>query len=111
MKIYFVAGESSTYAERLQWTVDAWTEKPLAEARAGQLKDLVRQLGWPEPPGSRLSTRDFINLIDRLRVVEDGDPNAAWNLGDLYIAYTVEEIELHSVRTETGEDGGFCLEE
>lgn len=95
MNFYLVTGESSVYVERLQWPVDIWPTKELAEARVKQLTELVRQLGWPAIGLQRgeFGTRDFINLIDRLVVVEHGDPNAVWNPGELYIAYTVDAVK------------------
>lgn len=101
MKIYTVVGESGTYAERLQWNVDAWVDEHLAKERVDQLKGLLTQLGWPafHPRANeatyRVTTTQFNKIIDRLVIAKNGDPNAAWNGGDLYINYTVEDLELH----------------
>lgn len=41
MKIYTVVGESGTYAEFLQWNVDAWIDEYLAKERVKQLRELL----------------------------------------------------------------------
>lgn len=95
MKIYIVAGESGTYAERLQWNVDAWVDEYLAKERVGQLKRLLTQLGWPV-----FRPVQFRKVVARLKITKCGDPNAAWNGGDLYINYTVEDLELHNSKED-----------
>lgn len=106
MKIYTVVGESGVYAERLQWNVDAWVNENLAKERVEQLKRLLTQLGWPafhprvNEATRQIGTKQFWKIIDILTVVKDGDPNAAWNGGDLYINYTVEDLELRNSKED-----------
>jgi hypothetical protein len=99
MNFYLVTGESSAYAERLQWPVDIWPTKELAEARVKQLTELVKQLGWPAIGLQRekFGTRSFMNLIDRLAAVEHGDPSAVWNFGELYIRYTMDAVKAKGI--------------
>lgn len=106
MKIYIVVGESGTYAEYFQWNVDAWVDEHLAKERVEQLKRLLTQLGWPvfhpraHEAACRVNTRQFQKIIDRLKITKCGDPNVAWNGGELYINYTVEDLELHNSKED-----------
>jgi len=46
-KIWMVGGTTGEYSDRTEWVVDAWRSEAEAQARVGELKRLMQEIGFP----------------------------------------------------------------